>query len=297
MKYFTREVKIGLAGVIALAMLFIGINFLKGINLFQSSQSYYVSFQNAKGLAKSSPVYADGYNIGIVRNILYNYNKPGEVIVEIQVNNALRIPKGSSAELISEMLGGCTMNLLLANNPRERCEPGDTLIGKETTGLMDQAATLVPQVEQILGKVDTLLTALNQLAADRNLAQIMQNTEAVTRNLNQSTVQLNRLLSKDMPMLTRTFNQAGQNITELTGNLKQLNFQATLDKANTTLGHVEQMTAKLNRKDNSLGLLLNDTLLYSNLNNTIGSANLLLMDLKEHPKRYVHFSVFGKKDK
>lgn len=297
MKYLTKEVKIGLAGVIALAMLFIGINFLKGINLFKSSQTYYVSFQNAKGLAKSSPVYADGYNIGIVSNILYNFNKPGQVLVEIQVDNALRVPKGSSAELISEMLGGCTMNLLLANNPRERLEPGDTIVGNESKGLMDQAATLVPQVEQVLGKVDTLLTTLNRLAADPNLAAIMQNTQAITQNLNQSTVQLNRLLSKDMPALTRTYTQAGENITELTGNLKQLNLQATLDKTNATLDNVGLITERLNRKDNTLGLLLNDTLLYSNLNSTVGSANHLLIDLKAHPKRYVHFSVFGKKDK
>lgn len=297
MKYLTKEVKIGLTGVIALAMLFVGINFLKGINLFQSSQSYYVSFKNAKGLAKSSPVYADGYNIGIVSNILYNYNEPGKVIVEIQVDNNLRIPKGSSAELISEMLGGCTMNLLLANNPRERYAPGDTIVGNETSGLMDQAATLVPQVEQVLSKVDTLLTSLNRLAADPNLAQILQNTQTLTQSLNQSTTELNRLLSTDVPQLARTFNLAGTNLAELTGNLKQLNFQATLDKVDTTLDNVELMTAKLNRTDNSLGLLLNDTLLYSNLNSTVGSANNLLIDLKDHPKRYVHFSLFGKKDK
>lgn len=297
MKYLTKEVKIGLTGVIALAMLFVGINFLKGINLFQSSQSYYVSFKNAKGLAKSSPVYADGYNIGIVSNILYNYNEPGKVIVEIQVDNNLRIPKGSSAELISEMLGGCTMNLLLANNPRERYAPGDTIVGNETSGLMDQAATLVPQVEQVLSKVDTLLTSLNRLAADPNLAQILQNTQTLTQSLNQSTTELNRLLSTDVPQLARTFNQAGTNLAELTGNLKQLNFQATLDKVDTTLDNVGLMTAKLNSTDNSLGLLLNDTLLYSNLNSTVGSANNLLIDLKDHPKRYVHFSLFGKKDK
>lgn len=297
MKYFTKEVKIGLAGVVALAMLFIGINFLKGINLFKSSQTYYVSFQNAKGLAKSSPVYADGYNIGIVSNILYDYNQPGRVLVEIQVDNCLRVPKGSSAELISEMLGGCTMNLLLANNPRERMAPGDTITGTESQGLMDQAATLIPQVEQVLGKVDTLLTTLNRLAADPALTAIMQNTQAVTQNLNQSTAQLNRLLSKDMPMLTHTYTQAGENLTELTGNLKKLNLQATLDKANNTLDNVGQMTERLNRPDNTLGLLLNDTLLYSNLNSTVGSANNLLIDLKARPKRYVHFSVFGRKDK
>lgn len=297
MKYLTKEVKIGLTGIVALALLFVGINFLKGINLFQSSQCYYVTFKNAKGLAKSSPVYADGYSIGIVSNILYDYNAPGRVLVEIRVDDALRVPKGSSAELVSEMLGGCTMNLLLANNPRERCEPGDTLVGQDNSGLMDQAATLVPQVEQILGKVDTLLTTLNRLTADPNLPLILQNAQLISQNLTQSTEELNRLLDKDLPQLSQTFNTAGAQIVELTGHLNQLDLQGTLQRVDHTLDNVGLLTDKINRTDNSIGLLLNDTLLYSNLNTTVGSANLLLQDLKEHPKRYVHFSLFGKKDK
>ena len=297
MKYFTREVKIGLAGILALSVLFLGINFLKGINLFKPSNFYYVEFSDIKGLAKSSPVYVDGYNIGVVSNILYNYSAPGHVLVEIKVDDELRIPKGSSAELISEMLGGCTMNLLMANNPRERYQPGDTIQGSAHMGLMDKAEVLVPQVEQMMGKIDTLLTTLNKLAADPNLPAIMQNTKEITENLNTSTSKLNLLLANDVPQLTHKLNKVGDNVILLTDNLNKLDLQSTLSKVDTTMFHVQTLATKLNSKNNNIGLLLNDTALYYNLNHTIGSANSLLLDLKNHPKRYVHFSIFGKKDK
>lgn len=297
MKFLTKEVKIGITGVVALALLFIGINFLKGINLFQTNHKYYVVFENAKELAKSSPVYADGYNVGIVSGIHYNYQKPGHVVVEISVENALRIPKGSSAELVSAMLGGCTMNLLLNNNPRERVAPGDTIIGQPNNGLMDKAATLVPKVEQIMGKVDSLLTALNKLASDPNLPVIMANTQLLTQNLNRSTEQLNKLMNNELPGIAKNVNQTTANLAQLTQDLNKLDLQGTFDKVSHTMSNVEELTDKMKRTDNTLGLLLNDTLLYSNLNETVGSANLLLKDLKEKPARYVHFSIFGKKDK
>ena len=297
MKFLTREVKIGITGVVALALLFIGINFLKGINLFQTDHKYYVVFENAKELAKSSPVYADGYNVGIVSGIHYNYQKPGHVVVEISVENALRIPKGSSAELKSAMLGGCTMNLLLNNNPRERVAPGDTIIGQPNNGLMDKAATLVPKVEQIMEKVDSLLTALNKLASDPNLPIIMANTQLLTHNLNRSTEQLNKLMNNELPEIAKNVNQTTENLAQLTQDLNKLDLQGTFDKVSHTMGNVEELTDKMKRTDNTLGLLLNDTLLYSNLNETVGSANLLLKDLKKKPSRYVHFSIFGKKDK
>lgn len=297
MKYFTREVKIGLAGILALSVLFLGINFLKGINLFKPSNFYYVEFSDIKGLAKSSPVYVSGYNIGVVSNILYNYCSPEHVLVEIKVDDELRIPKGSSAELISEMLGGCTMNLLMANNPRERYQPGDTIQGSAHVGLMDKAEVLVPQVEQMMGKIDTLLTTLNKLTADPNLPAIVQNTKEITENLNTSTSKLNLLLANDVPQLTHKLNKVGDNVILFTDNLNKLDLQSTLSKVDTTMFHVQTLATKLNSKNNNIGLLLNDTALYYNLNHTVGSANSLLLDLKNHPKRYVHFSIFGKKDK
>ena len=296
MKYFTKEVKIGLTGIIAIAALFIGLNFLKGINLFQPSNSYYIEFADIKGLAKSGPVYANGYKIGVVHNIQYNYQNPGHVIVEINVEDNMQLPKGTEAKLVTAMLGGCDLHLTLPTQAQESYAPGDTLKGTDSDGLMDKAEAMLPQVEQIVSKVDTLISTLNTLAANPNLAAIMSNANEITANLSASSRQLNALLRNDMPQLTGKMNQIGDNVVTLTDNLNQLDLQGTLAKVDTTLNYVQLMTEKMNRKDNTLGLLLNDSTLYNNLSNTAGSANNLLIDLKEHPKRYVHFSLFGRKE-
>ena len=140
-----KEVKIGVAGIVALFLLVYGINYLKGIHLFKPSSYFYVKFENVNGLSKSSPVFADGYRVGLVRELYYDYTRPGNVVAEIDVDPELRIPKGSTAELAAEMLGGVKMTLLLANNPRERYEVGDTIPGYFNNGIMGQAAGMVPQ--------------------------------------------------------------------------------------------------------------------------------------------------------
>ena len=145
--------------------------------------------------------------------------------------------------------------------------------------------------------MDTLLTTLNALASNPNIQQILANVNTMTASLDQSSKNLNHLLEKDVPAMTQTFNQAGENVVQLTNTLNQLDLRATMDKVDNTMAGVQQMTERLNSKDNNVGLFLNDTALYGNLNRTTTSAAMLLEDLKAHPKRYVHFSVFGKKEK
>ena len=295
---FSRELKIGLVGIVALVLLFFTIKFLQGISLFTPHDTYYIVFQDAKELAKSSPVYADGYNVGIVSNVRYDYNRPGHgVVVEISVEHGMRIPAGTMAVLDEAMLGGCTLNLQMGNSPVERYAAGDTIPSTSNNGLMARAAELMPKLELTLAKVDTLLTTLNALASNPDIQQILANVNAMTASLDQSSKNLNHLLEKDVPAMTMTFNQAGENVVQLTNTLNQLDLKGTMDKVDGTMAGVQQVTERLNSKDNNVGLLLNDTTLYGNLNRTTTSAATLLEDLKAHPKRYVHFSVFGKKEK
>ena len=294
----SREVKIGLTGIIALVVLYLIITFLQGANLFSTQDTYYINFRNAKALAKSSPVYADGYNVGIVSNIRYDYDRPGSgVIVEISVEHGMRVPAGTVAVLDEAMLGGCTLNLMMGNSPVERFSPGDTIPSQANNGLMARAAELMPKLEQTMAKVDTLLTTLNTVVGDSNIQAILVNARQLTASLGQSSHDLNHLLENEVPTMTRTFNRAGENVVALTDSLKQLDLSATMAKVDGVMDDVRQMTTQLNSKDNNIGLLLNDTTLYGNLNRTTQGAANLLEDLKANPKRYVHFSVFGKKDK
>ncbi len=297
MKYFTKEVKIGIASIMALCVIVYGLNYLKGVSMFKPSSYFYVKYQNINGLAKSSPVFADGYRIGIVRDIAYDYTHPGNVTVEVELDKDMRIPKGSSAELVSEMLGGVRMNILLANNPRESYSTGDTIPGSLNNGLMESVSTLMPQMEQILPKLDSILASLNTILSDPNIPTALNSIKNTTANLEVASGQLKVLMRKDVPLLAGKLNTIGDNFVVVSSNLKGIDYAATFNKIDSTLANIKLITERLNSKDNSMGLLLNDPQLYNNLNTTSANAASLLEDLRINPKRYVHFSLFGKKQK
>lgn len=297
MKFFTKEVKIGIAGVIALFILMYGINFLKGVNMFKPSSYYYVKYNNINGLAKSSPVYADGFKLGTVRDIYYDYNNPGNVTVEIELDTHVRIPKGSKAELETEMLGTVKMNLILARNPHDAYQVGDTIPGVLSNGIMEAVTeVLVPQVEKLMPRLDSILVSLNQILADPSIPATLSSMKQITGNLEVTTQQLNNFMQKDVPQITGKLNTIEDNFIEISSNLKSIDYAETFNKIDATLENVRLMSQQLNRKDNTLGLLLNDSALYNNLNMVGHNASVLLEDLREHPKRYVHFSLFGRKD-
>jgi phospholipid/cholesterol/gamma-HCH transport system substrate-binding protein len=301
MKYFTKEVKIALTAIVAIALLFIGINFLKGVNLFKTSNRYHVVFTNINGLTVSTPVYANGYPVGIVRDITYDYKNTGQVNVDIELDKEMRLPEGSKAELESDMLGSVKVNLILGKNPLKYVEPGDTLQGSMYYGALNKMEAMIPTLERALPKLDSILGSLNKLLADPALAATLKNTEELTAELKTGAKQMNRLLAKDVPELTGRMNQIATNVETVTGQMARLDVVKTMGHVDTTLSNLQEMSllfnTKLRSRDNSLGLLLNDTRIYENLNHTMMSADSLLMDLKAHPKRYVHFSIFGKKDK
>ena len=219
------------------------------------------------------------------------------MVVEVELDTELRIPKGSSAELVSELMGGVRMNILLANNPREKYAVGDTIPGTLNNGMMESVAKLMPQVQEMLPKLDSILISLNIILSDKSIPATLHSIEKTTANLAVVSSQVKGLMSNDIPQLTSKLNTIGDNFVTISGNLKEVDYAATFKKIDETLSNVKMLTEKLNSKDNTLGLLFNDPTLYNNLNATTENAAGLLKDLKEHPKRYVHFSLFGKKDK
>lgn len=300
MKYFTKEVKIAIVAIVGLVVLFFGMNFLKGLDLFSSDNRYYISFRDISGLSSSSPIYADGYKVGVVRGIVYDYSQSKDIIVEADINKDMRIPKGSSAEIVSDLMGNVKVNLLLASNPRERVNPGETIVGGINDGAMGQMKDLIPVVQDMLPKLDSILASVNLLLQDPAIANSLHNVETVTGNLTVSTRRLNTLLgtlNRRMPGLLAKADGVMDNAQVVTSNLSKVDVEGTMSKVNATLDNVQAFTDQLNNNTGSLGLLMRDPNLYYNLNATVKSADSLLIDLKSHPKRYVHFSVFGRKDK
>ena len=152
----TKEIRIALVAVVGILVMYFGINFLKGINLFSTNNTYYMTFDDIQGLGASTPIYADGYKVGTVDKVDFDYSGDGPIKVKADINKDLRIPAGSKAEIEKDIMGNLQVNLLLANNPRQRIEPGDIIPGYVNAGMMGKAAELVPVVEKMLPKLDSI---------------------------------------------------------------------------------------------------------------------------------------------
>lgn len=300
MKGFSKEIKIALVAIFGIVILFYGMNFLKGMSLYSNDNTYYIKFKDLSGLTDSSPIFANGYQVGVVKAIYYDYEGNGNIMVRFDVNNNLRIPAGSSAEIVSDLMGNVKMNLLLADNPKERVNPGDTIVGTINNGAMGQLSAMIPTVERMLPKLDSILASLNTLANDPAIARSLHNVQTITGNLTTSTQQLNTLMAnvnRSLPGMVDKANGVLDNTNRLTANLAAVDVQGTMARVDQTLANVQGFTERLNSNQGTLGLLMNDPTLYNRLSATAQSADTLLNNLREHPKRYVHFSVFGRKDK
>ena len=300
MKFFTKEVKIALTAIVGIVVLFYGLQFLKGLNVFSTDITYYVAFDDVSGLSPSSPVYANGYRVGVVKSLNYDYNPQGKIVAELDLNKNMRVPRGSHAELASDLLGNIKINLVLSEDPINMIGHGDTIPGEMEMGMMTKVTKMLPAIEHMLPKLDSIITSLNTLLADPALRNTLHNVEGMTGNLNATSAELKSLsasLNREVPGMMNKANGVLDNTQQLTGNLAAIDVEGMAAKVNQTLANVEQMTQKLNSNEGTLGLLMRDATLYNNLSSTAASADSLLIDFKAHPKRYVHFSVFGKKDK
>ncbi|MDR2087501.1 MAG: MlaD family protein [Dysgonamonadaceae bacterium] len=293
-KIFSKEAIVGLVTLISLFILYFGINYLKGINLFKPANHYYVLMPNVSELQTSSPVYVDGFKVGIVNKIEFGFdNSSSPILVLISLDEKMKVPVGSYFELKSGLTSGAYLDLIL-NKYVDACyQIGDTIEGTAKAGLMDKVSTqLLPQIETILPRLDSILAGLQTVVNHPALSRSFDHIEATTANLQKSSMQLNSLLSKDIPIITGNLKEVSSNFVEVSSDLKKLDLNATLIKVEQAIENIDRMSLQLNNKNNSLGLLLNDRSLYDHLDATAKNAADLLKDIKERPKNYVRFSLF-----
>nr|WP_302105166.1 MlaD family protein [uncultured Duncaniella sp.] len=296
-KLFSREIIIGASVLIALLALVFGINYLKGVNIFKAANYYYASYTNVAGLAQSAPVTLNGYKVGLVRDIAYEYDNPGHVKVEISLDRQLLLPEGTSAVIVTDMLGTSTIELRMGTSPN-LLEVGSKISGVVGSGLMDKVSTeLMPSIIQIAPHIDSLVVALTAVAADPALVNSVRRLDAIMANLEATTTQLNRTV----PALLKNANSTMANVSDISANisqvssalavpsddLKRMPLDSTLRNINSITANLDEATSKLNSTNSSLGLLLNDPGLYHNLNNSAAHVDSILIDLKKQPKRYI----------
>lgn len=300
-KFFTREVKVGIMAVGAIFILYFGLNFLKGIDIFSPVSYYYARYDNIGGLVPSCPVYIKGYKVGQVEAINYDFSKKESFLVKVSVRKDVKLPVGTVVQLYDDgLMGGKAIQLVYA--PVDLARPlhasDDTLKSEIATGLMAQVAgEMMPKIENIAVQADSLLRSVRTLVDNKDLHKSLSSIEKTTSNLAESSTQLKGMMKNDMPKILGNVNDITSDFKQVSGNLKKVDFQATISSINHTISNLNLITDKIKNGEGTLGMLVNDKDLYINLSNTASSTDKLLIDLRQNPKRYVHFSLFGSKTK
>ena len=300
MKKFSKEIQIALVAIIGIVVLYFGLQFLKGLTLFSTDNHYYAKFDNISGLSASSPVYANGYRIGVVERIIYDYENHGDIVAELGIDKKMVMPKGSYAEIASDLLGNIKLEVKFGPDFGTLMNVGDTLKGGIQQGALGKAADMLPTLERMLPKVDSILASVNMLLADPAIRNSLHNIETISSDFTKTSKELSVLsasLNRQVPMMLTSADGVLANVDTLTHHLNAIDIAKTMANVDATLKNVRELTAKLNSNEGTVGKLLGDPGVYDNLNSTVSHLDSLMIDLKAHPGRYVHFSLFGKKNK
>lgn len=296
-KIFTREVKIGLSFIAAVVCIIFGLNFLKGINIFAPSNRYYAEFDNLDGLVVSNNVVVRGYKVGQVTEITYDFTLEHPFVVTILVDDAIRLPLGSTMLLRDDGLMGGKVIDIVYGNQTELHAVGDTVPSVVAPGLMAVVGQLVPRLEGTISHVDSVLESVNSLVASPEIKNSLKSVERITADLQVSSAQLKRVMNTQLPGIMSDINTVIGDLKKVSGDLRQIEFAELFARIDHTVNNLQVFSEKLNSSEGTIGKLMNDNALYDNLNTTVGSVNELVVDLKANPKRYVHFSLFGAREK
>jgi len=289
-----KNVIIGLAFLASLMMLYFGVNFLKGFNVLKKQNNYVAVFDDVTGLVVSSPIYLNGYQVGLVNSIKMISTDPVKIAVEIGLEENFKLKSGSYLEYGIELLGGSACKLIMDNESTTYLNVGDTIRGTKSQGLMDGVAQIMPKADSILAHVDSVVLALNSIMKDPAMQQSLTNMQQTVVSLNAATSKLNMMLGAlqtDLPQISGNLNTVSSNLKDVTNDINSLDINKTFQSIDQTVANLELLTSKLNSPDNSVGKLLNTPEFHDSLNVTIQSVTNLLNDIRKDPKKYLDVRV------
>ncbi|MCH5214861.1 MAG: MCE family protein [Muribaculaceae bacterium] len=304
-KLAKREIGIGVSVIVAILILIFGIEFLKGINLFRPANFYMAYYDNVDGLDISAPVKVNGFKVGQVREINFNYEKPGKTEVVLALNKNLHLPVDSRATITSSLMGEAYIEIDVGTSP-ELIPVGGEVATSQGRGLLDGLSdSLMPKVNETLTIVDSLLLNLNTVVSDPSLRLAMGNLSGISDNIMGASVGLNSLMNRQVPALMNnangivgSFGNVMTRVDTISGNLAILSHQLadmplseTMKNLNATVANLEAFSSQLKNQNSTLGLLMNDPELYNRLNSVAASVDSLIVDIKRNPKRYISIKL------
>lgn len=293
-----NEIKIGLITIVTLVLSYLGLNFLKGFNLFQPEHQYHVHLKNLNGAATATPVLISGYKVGVVQDIQFGY-KSGEGYVAdltLGIDPEVQIPKGSMAQVKAGLISGSTLEIVVPLTDGAGYIPSGGMIPAQDSGdLMATLSTKVlPQVTEMLPQLDSTLRRLNAVAHHPAIDTLLVNLGRSSQQMRLAMAELSRTM-RPMPTITQNVSQLTSSLVRVGQTVEGLPLDSLMRNLQGTSENLRYMSAQLKSQEGTIGKLLNDPALYNQLEALASSADALMQDIKANPKRYVHFSVFGRK--
>jgi|TARA_B100001059_G_C17790807_1_gene560032 phospholipid/cholesterol/gamma-HCH transport system substrate-binding protein len=303
----TKEIKTGILALFAILLLIYGYGFLKGSDLFSNERTFYVSYDNVAGLTVSAPVTINGYVVGQVKKIEFE-NDLGGLLVTFSVTKNFNFSKNSIVRIYStSVIGGNALAIIPEIDKDRIAIDGDVLKGEIEKGMLESLTSGLKPLENkiytTLSGLDSLLINLNSVLnkdTKNNLKDAISSLTKTVYSFEDSSSDLNSLLKENKPKLDSTFSNMEtitDNLAVFSDSITQIDIKAISNNLETTLDSFNSIMDKFNNGEGSIGKLINDENLYKNLEAASKELEELLRDLKENPKRYVHISVFGKKEK
>ena len=305
MKY-TREIKVGVLAIICVFLLFYGFNFLKGVNIFSPTNSYHGVYYHLHGLEEQAAVYIRGHKVGQVDNIDYDFKRDSAFQVDISINKDIALPQGTQMMLIADgLLGGMAIELQLpdassteSQEPRDFIAHGAFLPTGYVPGLMESIqGELLAKVGEAVEQIDTLVAQLNTQLEGGHIKRSLENVDRISGDLTSVSSNLKHMMKTQVPRIVNNADTAIANLNVIAADIKEADLKATVARVDKAVDNVNGLVTDVRSQEGTLGQLIYNKSLYNHIDATVISADSLLTDLKAHPKRYVHFSIFGKKDK
>ncbi len=307
-KIFNKEFKIGVFVILAILILIFGIDYLKGINLFNPANFYYASYSNVQGLEVAAPVTCNGYKIGQVREINFDYDHPGKIKVQLALNKDVKIPENSKALIASTLLSGAYIDIQMGEG-KKMIPLGGEIVSATTPDLMATVSNdimpavndMLPKINAIMDNLDAVTSNLAVISSDPALAASIKRLNGITGNVNAMTENFNSIslgLKGQIPAVMGNVGRVTYGLDSIADNLGALSYQLRTLPLNSTMDNINEITENLTRFSNqlnneksSLGLLMNDPELYNRLNSVAADVDSLIVDIKKNPKRYISIKL------